>query len=148
MAKHLKRQMRTIEAALDKHVADINSDVPINARTRSQTAAEQAQGRDEEVDTEQMMEREQTPIIPTVRLAMASPLLLLMGLATIAFFMLGFVVEGMRMHLNGNFHESTIHVYGKRVYQKVHDACTQFVDAIKALPFVRSGGGAFERLLA
>lgn len=100
---HIKKNMRMIEARLDEHMAKMNlSPVHIDAAvTRSQGLA--GSNAESDLSTEDMMpefDDEGYPVLKNLQyLATEMPFVILLEIATIAFFILNYVLESIQaMH--------------------------------------------------
>ena len=145
IVEHIKGHMRKIEASLDEHMAELEREnVHTDATTRSMTR----RAREDldrlapvEYDDEGYPKLEALKEFAdwlyrgymnvAINVGLILPLGILFYTAIIAFFLLGYVVEGLRLLKQGRFRESNIGRHAPRFFRILREETMLAIDKMK-----------------
>ena len=145
IVEHIRGHMRKIEASLDEHMAELERE---NVHTDATTRAMTRRAR-EDLDTFAPVEYDDEgypklealtdfaeriargSISITINVGLVIPLGILFYTAIIAFFLLGYVVEGLRLLKQGRFRESNIGKHAPRFFRILREETMLAIDEMK-----------------
>mgnify|MGYP004081715191 CR=1 FL=1 len=145
IVEHIKGHMRKIEASLDEHMAELERE---NVHTDATTRAMTRRAREDldrlapvEYDDEGYPKLEalknfgdrlfRVYMNVTINVGLIIPLGILFYTAIIAFFLLGYVVEGLRLLKRGEFHKSHIGRHAPRFFQILREETVKAIYEMK-----------------